>query len=181
MRSRPSPARFPTSICSPPSRAPALCLPRALPQPSVSGASAMAATEILRHRPGHRAQRQQALGALALTLPEVSAPDLRGVRRSIAAALLLGKGLLRAAAQPRILPPSSPARTRLQMDPHHVPLLAEPHALRRGQVSERPQVRFETPSAAANSAGESPVLSRTRTTNDLGYMTRRLPPPALIS
>ena len=92
------------------SRAPALCLPRALlaafgEQREPLCQLADAGAEVLRHRPGHRAQRQQALGALAPALPQVPAPDLRGVGRAIDPALLLGQGLLRAAARPRVLAP----------------------------------------------------------------------------
>lgn len=39
---------------------------------------------------GHRAQRQQVLGALALAVPDVPAPDLRRVGRAVHPALLLG-------------------------------------------------------------------------------------------
>jgi hypothetical protein len=89
----------------------------------------LSSSEMLRPCAGHRAQRQQTLGALALWLQQVSQADLRRVGRTNHPALP-GQSLLRGLHRPRRPPSSSPASLGLQMDPHPFPLLARPHPVR---------------------------------------------------
>ena len=51
----------------------------------------------------------------------------------------LGESLLPAAAHSRCLSPSRITGLSLQVDPHRVSLLAEPHTLQRSHLSQRPQ------------------------------------------
>ena len=102
--------------------------------------------EVRRHRAGHRAQRQQVLGALALRAPSSCArPSSNGPPAPIPHCYW-AKRLLRAAARQGRLPQRRPARARLQVDPHRLSLLAGPHALRRSHLPHSPP---ETPLAPA--------------------------------
>jgi len=50
---------------------------------------------------GDRAQREEELGSLAVTVPEIPAPDLRGMGRPDRQPIILGGCLLPAAARER--------------------------------------------------------------------------------
>ena len=87
----------------------------------------------------------QVLGALASPLPQVPAPDVRGVGRPVHPALLLGQGILRAAAREGLLTPGRSARVGLQVDSNRVPLLARPYPVRRSHLPHRPKAPRLTP------------------------------------
>lgn len=84
---------------------------------------------VRRHRPRHRTQRPEVLGTLALPRPQLPAPELRRVGRGNHPALVLGQSLLPAATRQGVGAPGRRARTRFQMDPDRVPLLAGSNAL----------------------------------------------------
>jgi hypothetical protein len=83
---------------------------------------------------GDGAQRAELLGAVALLLPEVPAPDLPRVRGREYPPLLLGEGVLRIAAGEGQEPPRGGALTGLQVGADHLPVLADADGLRRGEV-----------------------------------------------
>jgi len=66
-----------------------------------------------RIEPLNRAQRQQALGSLALVLPDVPLPDLRRVGRQFRPALVLGSRLLRTPPRQGCFPQRHHPRSRL--------------------------------------------------------------------
>src|SRR5215831_6097596 len=78
---------------------------------------------VLRDCPGDRAEREVVLGALAQGLPEVPAPELSRICRSVETALRLGEGVLRATAVAGVRASCRPAGLGLQMDPDYVPLV----------------------------------------------------------
>ena len=84
----------------------------------------------------------EVLGPLALPRADVLTPDLRRVGRGNDPSLVLGQGVLRAAAQQRALASSRSTNPCLQVDPHPLPMLARPYAVRRIAVPHgSPQAR----------------------------------------
>ena len=81
-------------------------------------------------RAGHGTQREQVLGALALCLSELPAPNFRRVGGADRDPELLGEGLLRRLPSSRHAPSGGPSRARLQVDSHPVPLLGGPDSVR---------------------------------------------------
>ena len=74
---------------------------------------------------------------LALVRADVRAPDLPRVRAAIDPVLRVGPGLLCAPARPWQGPSCGHPGTGVQVDPHHLALLAGPHAVRRGALPAR--------------------------------------------
>ena len=62
--------------------------------------------EVLRHRARHRTQRQEVLGALATTVPDVPTPNVRRVGRRDDSSIVLGRSLLSAATCQGMFSPS---------------------------------------------------------------------------
>jgi transposase len=94
--------------------------------------------EVRRNRACYRAQRQQALGPLALGLLHVPSANLRRMGGQLRPSFVLGPRLLREPQSQGGLPQRHHPRTRLQVDPHPLSLLDEPHSLRRIPLPLRP-------------------------------------------
>ena len=94
---------------------------------------AAAAPEVRRRRARHRAQRQQVLGALALSCPTfLRQTFIEWVGQTIPRSFWAKPSTT--ATEPRARPTSRPACPRLQVDPHPLSLLGRPRALRRGPL-----------------------------------------------
>lgn len=93
-----------------------------------------ALARLVGRRARQRAQQAELLGAVALLLPEVPAPDLRRVRVREYPAFVPGAGLLRVAAGEGEGPSRGGAGALLQVGADHLPVLADADCLRRGEV-----------------------------------------------
>ena len=79
------------------------------------------------HCPGNGAQRPVDLGALALAVPDVLAPDVRGMGRAHHQQIVLGRLVLSSAESQRLLAPGGCQSVSVQMDPHPVSMLENAH------------------------------------------------------
>src|SRR4029079_16842615 len=103
-------------------------------------------SEVRRGRARHRAQRKQALGPLALGVPDVSPPDVRRRGGELNRPFLLGARFLREPPREGLLPQRHTSSARVQVDADPVSLLGGSHPIRRIPLPLRPP---EAPIAAA--------------------------------
>ena len=114
---------------------------------------------IQRNRSRARQQRQTALGALAVGVPEVPTPNVPRVGAPLDRILRLGPPVLRAAAREGQAAQYRDPLARVQMDSHPLPLLEGSQAVRRGRVSTSID-RTSAESTAHRCACRTPVEKR---------------------